>query len=186
MGDTERRLRNTERFHAIPIFTGLTQQEIGRLLKITQELTYEPGQYIFKPGDAVEGFYIILEGQVEIRSAKKDGAEGGGEVTIATLSNRSIFGEMALIADRKRASAAVATQKTRVMMVSKKDFDALLAAGDLCSYKVIHQFARVMGERLRRTEDELVTLIREMGDKGEKKLKELQAFRQKLFQEWSF
>jgi CRP/FNR family transcriptional regulator, cyclic AMP receptor protein len=176
----------TERFKAIPIFHGLEQKEIGRLLKITEERTYEAGTFVFKPGDPVEGFYIILEGKIEIRSPKKDDP-GGALVTLATLANRSVFGEMALIADRKRASAAVAIEKTRVMMVSKKDFDGLIEAGDLSAYKVVHAFAKLLGERLRRTEDELIALIREMGaEKQEKKLAELQAFRQKLFQEWSF
>jgi CRP-like cAMP-binding protein len=178
--------REAERFHAIPIFANLEQKEIGRLLKITEERTYEAGSFVFKPGDPVEGFYIILEGKVDIRSPKKDDP-GGQLVTLATLENRSVFGEMALIADRKRASAAVAVQKTRLMMVAKKDFDALLADGELCAYKVIHAFAKLLGTRLRRTEDELVALIREFGaEKQDKKLAELQQFRQKLFQEWSF
>lgn len=176
----------TERFQAVPIFANLNQQEIGRLLKITEERVYEPNQWVFKPGDAVEGFYIILDGRIEIRTPKKD-ASDGSMITLATLSNRSVFGEMALIADRKRASGAVATEKTRIMMVSKKDFDGLLKAGDLSAYKIIHAFAKLLGERLRRTEDELVALIKELGgEKQQKKLAELQAFRQKLFQEWSF
>lgn len=176
----------TEKHSAIPIFADLTQQEIGRLLRITEERAYEPGTFIFKPGDPVEGFYIILEGKIEIRSPKKD-TPGGAMVTLATLANRSVFGEMALIADRPRASAAVAIEKVRVMMVSKKDFDAMLKQGDLSAFKLIHAFARLLGMRLRRTEDELVELVHLMeGEQQTKKLAELQAFRQKLFQEWSF
>ena len=41
------------------------------------------------------------------------------------------------------------------MMVWKKDFDALLKDGDLSAYKIIHSFAKLLGERLRRTEDGL-------------------------------
>ena len=48
-------------------------------------------------------------------------------------------------------------------------------------------FAKLLGTRLRRTEDELVMVLKDLsGDKQQKKLAELQAFRQKLFQEWSF
>ncbi len=176
--------RETERFALVPIFQGLGQAEIARILKITEERTYEAGSYVFRPGDAVEGFYVILEGKIEIRSPK---TEAGAEIPLATLSNRSVFGEMALLANRARASAAVAIDRTRVMVVPKKDFDAMLAAGDVSAYKIVHAFAKIIGQRLRRTEDELIGLVREMGfDKQQKKLAELQQFRQKLFSEWSF
>ena len=50
---------------------------------------------IFKPGDPCDGFYIILDGRVDIRIPS-----AGNTTTIATLANRSVFGEMSFL-DRK-------------------------------------------------------------------------------------
>ena len=77
-------LRKTERFHQIPIFSNLTGQETGRILRITQEMTVPAGTEIFKPEDPCDGFYIILDGRVDIRIPSAT-----GPTTIATLSNRS-------------------------------------------------------------------------------------------------
>lgn len=178
---TER--RQTERYESVPIFNHLDETEIARILMVTEEMTVPAGKRIFAAGDPCDGFYILLEGRVEIR--KPDGQ--GGEVRIAVLQHRSVFGEMALVVDRKRASSAVAVEECRLNRVLKKDFDALLGRGDLAAYKVVHSFAKVIAERLKKTEEELLALLRELGgDKRERKLAELQEFRQKLFTEWSF
>ncbi|MBI3723343.1 cyclic nucleotide-binding domain-containing protein [bacterium] len=178
--------RNTERYEKVPIFGHLTQAEIGRVLRSTEELQVPAGTVIFKAGDTCDGFYILLSGRVEIRKPDQNGTE----VPVAILSTRSVFGEMSLIVDRpdrKRSATAVATEPTHLNKVAKEAFDALLAAGDLCAYKIIHSFAKIITERLKRTEDELLAVLKEIsGDKREKKLAELQAFRQKLFSEWSF
>lgn len=173
-----------KRFDGFPIFHGLQPDELERVLRGSEEKAYKAGERIFEKGSACDGFFIITEGKVEIR--RKD-QNGGAEVLVALLARPSVFGEMSLIADRPRSAAAVAVEPVKLTKVSKPRFDELLEAGDLAAYKVIRAFARIVTERLKVTEEQFLSALREIGaDKREKKLAELQAFRQKLFTEWSF
>ncbi len=155
--------RTVEQYEQIPIFAGLSKAEIGRFLKMTEDLTAPAGKRLFSPGDPCDGFYIILDGRVEIR--KPDLEQKGAEVRVAVLAARSIFGEMALVANRARSSAAIALEPVKLNRIPKADFDALIEAGDIPAYKIVRAFAKLITERL---------------------LAELQTFRQKLFSEWSF
>jgi CRP-like cAMP-binding protein len=175
--------RTTERYDQIPIFSHLNESEIGRLLRATEEVNAAVGTVLFKPGDACDGLYVVLSGKVEIRKADQNGAQ----VPIAALSNRSVFGEMALLADRPRAATAVVVEAARLTLVPKTRFDDLIEKGDIAAYKVIHALAKLVVERLKRTEEEFLGALKELGaEKQKTKLAELQTFRQKVFTEWSF
>ena len=176
--------RKTERFQKVPIFSQyLSKDEVAEILKITDEITVEEGTVIFSPGDANDGFYIILTGRVAINIPN----ESGAGTTIATLSNRSVFGEMSFLGDRKRSAWAVAQSTTHLNKIRADAFLELLDAGNLAAYKVIHNFAKLISMRLRRVEAELLSTIDELAPQTrETKLAELQEFREKLFQEWSF
>lgn len=180
-----RPVRHTERFNLIPIFSKLRGQETGRILKICDQVTATAGTDIFKPGDPANGFYLILEGRIDIRRPPEDA--GGGPLTLATLSNRSVFGEMSFLHKRPRSAFATAVKKTKLNLVRGDDFTALLDEGDIAAYKVIHNIALLTGTRLRRMEKELLMVLDAVDEKAKtKKLAELQQFRQTLFQEWSF
>jgi CRP-like cAMP-binding protein len=183
-GRTERPKRKTERFSRVPIFSQyLEESEIEEILEITEDVTYQEGEQIFQPGDANNGFYIVLSGRVEIRMPE----DSGNYSLIATLSNRSVFGEMSFLNNRNRSAYAIATSATKLSRIDGDSFRKRLEEGNLAAFKVIHNFAQLIAMRLRQVEDELLHVLDELGGaKREHKLAELQEFRQKLFKEWSF
>ncbi|MGE0712253.1 MAG: cyclic nucleotide-binding domain-containing protein [Planctomycetota bacterium] len=178
-----RDLRKTERFHQIPIFSNLAGHEVGQVLKITEEIEVPADHDVFKPGDPPDSFYIVLDGRIEIRLP----SENQGLVTIATLSNRSVFGEMSFLGDRPRSAYAHTLEPTRLNRVNGPEFRALLDRGNVAAYKVIYNFAMLISSRLRRVENELLQALEDLGPgKRTARLKELQQFRNTLFQDWSF
>jgi CRP-like cAMP-binding protein len=179
------RQSKTERFKQVPIFSQyLSESEVARILRITQDVTFTKDEPIFSPGEPNNGFFIIINGRVEIRIPEGD---DGGYSLIATLGNRSVFGEMSFLGDRPRSAWAVATVGTSLSHIDGVAFRKLLDDGDLAAYKVVHNFAQLISTRLRQVEDELLQVLDELGGtKRDDKLAELQEFRQKLFQEWSF
>ena len=181
---TRKEQRKTERFHQIPIFGNLSGPEVGRILRICEEVTFPAGKAVFQPGDRTDGFYIILDGRVDIRIAK-DGSKD--PVTIATLATRSVFGEMSFLNRRPRSAWAVAAEDTRLNRIKGDEFYALTEKGDVAAFKVIYNFAKLIAERLRLVEEELVTALEAVApEKREAKLAELQQFRQTLYKDWSF
>lgn len=175
--------RQTERFHQIPIFSDLSGQETGRILRVTSERNFTAGTEVFKPGDETDAFYIILDGKVEIVLPTPS-----GKTTIATLSNRSVFGEMSFIGKRPRSALAKAIEDTRVNRIDGPQFQDMLDKGDLAAYKVMANFAKLIAGRLRKVEDELVRVLEALPSDGGRtaRLAELQQFRQTLYKDWSF
>lgn len=89
----------------------------------TYTRNYEKGEIIFNEGNRCDGLYLIQRGRVKIfkrlyRNGKNE------ELTLATLRENKIFGEMALLSpDGKRTASARAEIKTQCLLISGHVFD---------------------------------------------------------------
>ena len=74
--------------------------------------TYLPGATIFFEGQPADCAYIVESGQVEI-CAVRDRTH----ITLATLGQGEIFGEMAVLDDGVRSAQARAVEETEVLII---------------------------------------------------------------------
>ena len=74
---------------------------------------FKAGEVIFRQGDAATEFYVVQSGKVDIRL---------GNRLLGTVSDRDIFGEMALIDAAPRSATAVAATDVRLVAVGEKQF----------------------------------------------------------------
>jgi len=77
----------------------------------------DPGEVLFKEGDAADLMYVILEGRVRISRG-----EGENDHILAVLAPGEIFGEMALITNHPRSATAVAMETAELIPVAKGPF----------------------------------------------------------------
>jgi NADH:ubiquinone reductase (H+-translocating) len=80
---------------------------------------YEPGEAIVRQGQVGRELFLILKGEVEVSS------QGGG--SLVKLGAREVFGERALLEDTRRNATVRATQAADVLVLSRSDFQALIA-----------------------------------------------------------
>jgi CRP-like cAMP-binding protein len=79
--------------------------ELGRRIALRR---FAPGEIIIREGDPGDACYIIVDG--EVRVLKNDPLQpDAGAVEVARLGNRAMFGEFALLADRRRHATVQAT-----------------------------------------------------------------------------
>ncbi len=97
----------------VPIFASLTDRQLRGLARDTLERTYSEGTMVVKQGDKGVGFYLILDGLVEVRRKGR---------RLASLGPGHFFGEMALFDDEPRTADVVAIQATRTLVLSKWEF----------------------------------------------------------------
>jgi len=102
----------------------------------TTPRTFNAGETIFKEGDPATELYVIQSGRVEIRL---------GNRLLDTLSERSIFGEMALIDAAPRSATAVAASDVTLIPVGEKQFLFLVSQTPFFALNVM----RVLARRLR-------------------------------------
>lgn len=81
----------------------------------------QPGQVLFKTGDQSDGMYLIRRGELCVYLE-----QDGKEVTLATIGEGGMIGEMALFDNQPRSASVKATKETEVTIISLDDFAKLM------------------------------------------------------------
>jgi CRP/FNR family cyclic AMP-dependent transcriptional regulator len=108
--------------------------------KSTETQAYSAGETIFNQGDPAKYLYVVRRGEVEIQS---DG------VTVDTVCEGDILGEMALIDSSARSATAVAKSDCELIPVDEKRFTFLVQQTPFFAVHVM----RALAERLRKTNE---------------------------------
>jgi CRP-like cAMP-binding protein len=143
----------------VPIFSDLAPKELAEVEKIVHQRRYKKSETIIHDGDPGLGMYIIVSGSVEI--VEED--TKAGKKTLAKLSDGSFFGDMALLDEEPRSASAIALVDSDIMAFFRPDFLDLIYRKPKLGIKVLLALARVIGERLRHT-NELLAEIKEKKD----------------------
>ena len=128
-----------------PVFAGLPRRLLGRLAVQLFEKSYAPGEVIFREGDPGKGLFIVLEGEVEILQATRE-----GERRLVTLGPRTAFGELALIDDLPRSATARVSAPTRLVILYRSHFEALVAGDKGIALVVMQNLLRTLASYVRR------------------------------------
>ena len=86
----------------------------------TSRSHYEPGQVVFNQGDLARGFFIILDGQVQVVRQR-----GGVEELVATLGPGEYFGEISLLFGVRHTATIRTLTTVDLLVMNGNDFTAL-------------------------------------------------------------
>ncbi|GGB14760.1 DUF294 nucleotidyltransferase-like domain-containing protein [Allosediminivita pacifica] len=104
---------------AVHPYDALDPEALDRLLPEFRQERVPAGAQVYTLGAPLEGLYLILEGQIEVRD------ENG--VAISLLGPRNSFGERGLLRDGKAATAASALEDSLLLILPPAAFDTLIA-----------------------------------------------------------
>jgi CRP/FNR family transcriptional regulator len=93
---------------------------------------YQDGQIIFLEHEPGAELFIIQEGKVKITKLVNN-----NEVLLAVLKKGDIFGEMSLLDNKPRSASAIAFGNTKLMVVSKANFEPTVQAHPEIATKII-------------------------------------------------
>jgi len=102
---------------SVSFLSGMNQRQLKMIAQSGKEFSYKSGDTIVEEGTMGVGFYLVLDGKVEVRKGSK---------TLATLSKGQFFGEMSLIDEQPRSADVVAVQPTNCFTISTWVFAALI------------------------------------------------------------
>lgn len=132
----------------VELFSSLEASDLQWVLSVAEEASFPADKAIFKEGEAGDALYIVLEGNVRILK---------GSVVLAVLGERECFGEMSLLDEEVRSASAEASGECRLLVISRPDFLRLVEIRPQISFALM----KVLGERLRRMQEDLMTLQKE-------------------------
>ena len=104
----------------IHLFYGLDNDELEAVAEELEEVSVPNGGSVFEQDSKSEAFYMIYRGSVRI-VRKLDGKE----IQLAVLVKNDYFGEMGLVARRRRSGTVTATSDTTLLALTRSDFETL-------------------------------------------------------------
>lgn len=131
----------------VGLFSGLSEEQLQRLIAISQEEIYNEGDIIFEQGAEGDKLYFISEGQVEIRIRKTPESPERSQVY---LGRGQIFGEMALL-DLGKRSATVRCSRSHTVLrsITGDAFTELCSTDTAIGYIIMRNMAIDMSFKLR-------------------------------------
>lgn len=141
----------------LPSLSDLPAADRDFLLESAQAVRVAAGERLFAEGEAAEGFYLILSGQVAI--AKHLEAHGARSMVLATLQPGDPVGEMGVIEGLPRGADAHALDEVRALRVPAEAWQRLMDESPARAASLMRLLLRVSSQRLRATDLELVTLF---------------------------
>jgi CRP-like cAMP-binding protein len=131
----------------VPVFSTLEQDDLGRIAQLAVPRSFEPGQIVFREGDASDTCYVVRSGRARAIREHADGRT----ITLATFGPGDIFGELAMFEDELRSATVEAVQDTSVVAVLGPDMRRLMVEHPEISMRLVV----ALGRRLRETNDRL-------------------------------
>ena len=140
----------TDLLQQVPIFSGLTEQELTFLAARVGRRKFGNGELIFSEGEPCSGMFVIESGNVRIFKS----SAGGREQVLSIDGPGGSIAELPVFDGGNYPASAQAITATTMLFISKEDFHLLCLQHPKVALKVL----RVVGGRLRR----LVGIIEEL------------------------
>jgi len=129
----------------IHLFHGLSDAEFQAVAEELEESPVAKGGVVFEQDGKADAFYLIYNGSVRI-VRKQDKRE----IQLALLVKNDYFGEMALVANRRRSATVTALADSTLLVLSRADFEKLYKhAPQIKSNFEIAIRSRVLARRLK-------------------------------------
>ena len=106
-----------ELIRKVPLFSKLSKKGLEEVAHIADELDLPKGKVMAEEGDRGREFFVLLEGEADVTK---------GEKSINTMHEGDFFGEIALVTKMPRTASVTATTDVRVLVITERDFGALL------------------------------------------------------------
>jgi CRP-like cAMP-binding protein len=126
----------------VPLFGGLKRKQVEHIAEAGKELTFEQGREVIQEGQGGVGFFLITDGEVEVRKQSK---------VLTRLGKGQFFGEMTLLDGQPRSADVVAVKPTKCFGLTSWAFAAIINTNPDVALNMMKELAR----RLREADERL-------------------------------
>jgi len=123
----------SEQLSQCSLFNGLSPNDLQHLADIAHPWHADKGQNLFVEGDAAQGFYLVLSGQVKIY---KSNAEGKEKILYICNSGET-FAEVPVFHGTPYPASASATQECQLLSFPRDRFVEMIAGNPSLSLNMM-------------------------------------------------
>ena len=131
----------------IPLFHGLTNDQVQAIVDVGNLIELEPGRMLCHEGDESTAFFILISGTLKVRA---------GEISLGKVQAVDVVGEMGFITGMPRSATLEVEASARLIVIAKAEFDTLLASDDHMAARIYRRLVDVLCRRLRASNVQLV------------------------------
>jgi CRP-like cAMP-binding protein len=107
-----------------PLFRPFNRQQQMDLIRRFDGHEVAPSTVIIREGDAGQGLFVVLAGEVEVTKRQPDGSE----LQLARLRAGDVFGEMSLLANQPTTATVRAARASTILFLARDYFQRLVQA----------------------------------------------------------
>ena len=173
-------MQETPSLRGMPFFGHLDAEERAELEELLEPASFEAGELIFEEGGPEGRLYVITSGSAEVYKTVLPGRREH----LATLEAPTVVGEMGLLTEPRAAATVEARTPIEAYGIDRDRFLELLDADSPAACKVIYEIGRTLSERMAKTDRSVAEIIARLEEADE--ATDIDVFRDRLIQEWSF
>ncbi len=136
---------------AIPMFSGLGAEGIGKLLDCSHERRMQRGEFLMRAGTPADSMMVIMHGEVRVMLSSR----AGQDQIINAMGAGAVFGEIGLFDGKPRTADVVAVTNGRLLIIDGPALQSLLIRDPQFAVGVI----KIICGRLRSTLVQLESMI---------------------------
>ena len=121
-----------ERLRATPLFEGLDDERLGRLIERGEIVDLAPGDRLINEGDEADALYVILDGEFEVTKRS-----GKSEIPLSRVGPGALQGEIAALGGGRRLASVSAVTDGEALRIPIDAMRELLTAGPDVALSVI-------------------------------------------------
>jgi CRP/FNR family transcriptional regulator, cyclic AMP receptor protein len=154
----------TEKIIKAPLFKGLTEEEMEKVLSVAHEIKWSEGDTVITEGEMGETIYIIYSGSVKVSKRltlpQLSDERGPSEKTLIRLDavEPIVVGEVAMLTKAERSATITATKECLALEIYGPDLARLCQADAKTGFKIMGNLAKLLSERLRQANRDVIRL----------------------------
>lgn len=137
--------------HDLPLFAGLSPEQVARLAGVCGFATFEAQETIFREGRAASQMHVVLQGEIAI-------AVAGSAISVGVVRSGECLGEMSLLTGAVHSATATALTPVETAVLAHQDLAELIRLRPDIGLQIYKNLAVGTGEKLKRLDATLSCL----------------------------
>ncbi|HBH62770.1 MAG TPA: Crp/Fnr family transcriptional regulator [Nitrospiraceae bacterium] len=119
------------------LFSSLKEDELQRISKYFEKVTYKNNENIFVEGDPSDKFYLVAEGSVKVLKHTMMGKD----IILEIMSPGDIFGGVAVLDKKPFPASAQAMESTTVVWISRQNLLRIMDEYPVLKLEIVKYFS---------------------------------------------
>lgn len=139
----------------VDVFRRLTDNQLSMIRKFAEVVDFKRGDRIFAQGDAATRVWIVMEGDVELRT-EPSGPEASLQFSPCFLSETHAFGWTCFVEPYQyRLSGYCASRWCKVIRLNREDLLAVFDQDPVIGFKVMDFLFEAVGKQFEQLQDQM-------------------------------